>query len=94
MGEEDVVADIVRRARQSSVVIINESHERSEHRSFTAELLSVLRAKGFTALALEALNNPEPGTPAKYYPSFIREPSLPYFRMRMVFILGKLRSAA
>lgn len=89
IGTGDVLDEIVRRARKTSVVIINESHERSEHRGFTTTLLGPLRAEGYTALAIEALSNPEPGTPPKYYPSFIREPSLGYLQDEDGFYIGE-----
>ena len=75
MGVGDARDEIVKQARKTSLVIINESHERSEHRGFTTELLAPLRAEGYSALAIEALSNPEPGTPPEYYPSFMRKPS-------------------
>jgi hypothetical protein len=77
-GGEQVVDAIVQRARKTSVVIVNESHERSEDRGFTATLLGRLRAEGYTALAMEALSNPGPDTPKQYQPSFMRDPGLPY----------------
>lgn len=88
-GTGDALDEIVHRARMTSVVIINESHERSEHRGFTTVLLGPLRAEGYTALAMETLSNSEPGTPPKYYPSFIREPSLAYLQDEDGFYLGE-----
>lgn len=85
----DVVDEVVKRARKTSVVIINESHERSEHRGFTTALLAPLRAEGYAALALEALANPEPGTPPKYYSPFLREPGLPYLTDEDGFYVGE-----
>lgn len=75
----DVFAEIEDRARETSIVIINESHERSEHRGFTAEVLKRLRPLGYNTLAMEALANPLPDTPERYLPSFLRTPDLPYF---------------
>ena len=71
--------EIVRRARQTSVVIINESHERSLDRGFTADVAARLRPLGYSVLALEALSNPTADVPERYQPSFMRNPSLPYF---------------
>lgn len=88
-GAGDVVEEIVRRARTTSVVIVNESHERSEHRGFTARLLVRLRAEGYTALAMEALSNPPPGSELRYQPSFVREPGLPYLDDEDGFYLGE-----
>lgn len=85
----DPVKAIVERARTTSVVIINESHERSEDRGFTTTLLAPLRAEGYTALALEALANPEPDTPPQYYPPFLREPGLPYLTDEDGYYLGE-----
>lgn len=76
----NVMDEIVRRARQTSVVIINESHERSLHRQFTAEVARQLRPLGYDTLALETLSNPEPGAPTKYLPPFLAHPELPYLQ--------------
>lgn len=48
-GTGEVLNEIVQRARKTSVVIINEGHERSEHRGFTPALLGPLHAEGYTA---------------------------------------------
>jgi hypothetical protein len=77
-GAGDVMGEIVKRARQTSVVIVNESHERSEHRGFTASLLPRLRAEGYTALAMEALSHPEADMAVALHPVFMRQPTLPY----------------
>ncbi|MBB5712404.1 hypothetical protein [Sphingomonas xinjiangensis] len=74
----DVFSEIVSRARRTSIVVINESHQRSEHRGFTAEVAKRLRPLGYDILALETLSNPSPGIPAQYLPSFLKQPSLPY----------------
>lgn len=89
MGAGDVMDEIVQRARKTSLVIVNESHERSEHRGFTTELLGPLRAEGYSALAIEALANPEPGTRPEYYPSFMRKPRLPYLEDEDGYYLGE-----
>lgn len=75
---EPVLDEIVHRARQTSVVIINESHERSLDRGFTADVAARLRPLGYSVLALEALSNPTADVPERYQPSFMRNPSLPY----------------
>lgn len=75
----DVLSEIERRARKTSVVIITESHERSEHRGFSRALATRLRPLGFDTLALETLSPSMPGTPERYLPSFVRQPRLPYF---------------
>lgn len=74
----DVFSEIEGRARKTSIVIINESHARSEHRGFTAEVVRRLRPLGYNTLAVEALANPYPDTPERYWPSFLRQPNLPY----------------
>lgn len=76
----DVLTEIERRARKTSVVIITESHERSEHRGFSTALATRLRPLGFDTLALETLSPSMPGTPQRYLPSFVRQPTLPYFQ--------------
>lgn len=75
----DVFQEIERRARTTSIVIVNESHERSQHRGFTAQLAARLRPLGYDILAMEALLNNPPGTPTQYAPTFVRQPTLPYF---------------
>lgn len=74
----NVLDEIERRARQTSVVIVNESHERSEHRGFTAEIASRLRALGYDTLAMETLSNPQAGTPERFLPAFVARPGQPY----------------
>lgn len=75
----DVFAEIEDRARTTSIVIINESHERSEHRGFIAEVGRRLRPLGYNTLAIETLANPVSGTAEQRPPPFQRLPSLPYF---------------
>jgi hypothetical protein len=66
------------KARTTSIVIINESHERSEHRGFISEVARELRPLGYDTLAIETLSNSPPGTPERYQPTFLRQPGLPY----------------
>ena len=75
----DALREIELRARQTSVVIVTESHERSDHRGFITEIAARLRPLGYDTLALETLSPSMPGTPTKYLPSFVRQPALPYF---------------
>lgn len=75
----DVFTEIEADARNTSIVIVNESHERSDHRGFIAEVARRLRPLGYDTLAIETLSNPVSGTPNKYLPTFIRQPGLPYF---------------
>ncbi|MET0307174.1 MAG: hypothetical protein ABW023_00575 [Sphingomonas sp.] len=74
----DVFSEIESRALKTSIVIINESHQRSEHRAFTAEVAKRLRPLGYDTLAVETLSNPLPGTEDQYLPTFLKQPSLPY----------------
>jgi hypothetical protein len=74
----DVFDEIESRARRTSVVIVNESHERSEYRGFTAALAKRLKPLGYDTLAMETLQNPLPGTDDRYRPTFLKQPALPY----------------
>lgn len=71
--------EIEGRARKTRIVIVNESHERSEHRGFIAEIARRLRPLGYDNLAIETLSSSRPGTPARYLPTFVKQPDLPYF---------------
>ena len=70
--------EIVHRAGQTSIVIINESHERSRTRWFTTEIARHLRPLGYDTLGLETLSNPPATVPQRYLPSFLSHPELPY----------------
>jgi hypothetical protein len=72
------LAEITRRARQTRIVIINESHERSEHRGFSAQVARALRPLGYDVLALETLSNPPANVPTRYLPSFRVHPKRGY----------------
>jgi hypothetical protein len=72
------LAEITRRAQQTRIVIINESHERSEHRGFSAQVARALRPLGYDVLALETLSNPPTDVPARYLPSFRVHPKRGY----------------
>lgn len=74
----NILDEIGRRARLTSIVIINESHERSEHRGFTAQVARRLRPLGYDTLAMETLTNNPASTPKEYLPVFIQKPDLPY----------------
>ena len=86
---DDVLDAIARHARATTIVIINESHERSEDRGFTATVAARLRPLGYTALALEALQNDPPTTPERYRPPFVRQPTLPYLTDEDGFYLSE-----
>lgn len=75
----EVFTEIENRARATSIVIINESHERSEHRGFTVEVARRLRSLGYDSLAIETLSSPTPDTSARNLPMFIQMPDLRYF---------------
>jgi hypothetical protein len=53
----DAIAEIVKRARRTRVVILNESHETSRGRAFGLEVARALRRHGYSLLAIEALSN-------------------------------------
>lgn len=75
----DSVLDVIaERARGTSIVILNESHERSEHRGFSAKVAARLRPLGYTVLAMEALDNSGVSAPPQYRSPFLRQPALPY----------------
>ncbi|MBB5716261.1 hypothetical protein [Sphingomonas aerophila] len=77
-GSADALTAIEAGAAKTSIVIINESHERSEHRGFIAEVATRLRPLGYDTLAIETLSNSPPGTQERYLPTFQRQPGLPY----------------
>lgn len=60
----DAIARIVDAARDRRVVMLNEAHNCSRHRSFLAEVLRALRPLGFTHLAAEDfLHSTDPTAP-------------------------------
>lgn len=73
-----VLDEIARRAAQTSIVIINESHVRSRSRGFIAEVAERLRPLGYDTLAMETLLNPTPNMSARFLPPYIAHPDLPY----------------
>lgn len=58
-GMDDAIAEIVRQAADTRVVIVNESHTVTRHRDTIARLLSALRPLGFTVYAAETFSNAE-----------------------------------
>jgi len=74
----DPLTEIERRARQTSIVIINESHVRSDQRGFIAVVAKRLRAIGYDTLAMETLSHNAPNLKAAFQSPFIRQPNLPY----------------
>lgn len=53
---EPAISAIVERARETRVVILNESHSISGHRAFAAQVLRALRPLGFNIFAAETFN--------------------------------------
>jgi hypothetical protein len=76
---QSALDEIGRRAQQTSIVIINESHERSRDRGFTTEMIRLLRPLGYNVLALEALSHPPADEPEQYLPPIVKHPERPYF---------------
>jgi hypothetical protein len=85
----NVFGEIEGRARQTRIVIVNESHERSQHRGFVAEIARRLRPLGYDSLAIETLSSFQPGTPERYLPTFLKQPNLPYFEDEDGFYLSE-----
>lgn len=56
-GREQVLDAIVERARDTRVVIVNESHYVTLHRDFTRRLIERLRPLGYTVFAAETFSN-------------------------------------
>lgn len=88
-SERDVLVEIAEQASKTSIVIINESHERSEHRGFTAEVIRRLRSLGYDTLAMEALVNPYPETAKQYLPPYMKRPDVPYLEDEDGFYLSE-----
>lgn len=59
----DAIAEIVKRARKTRVVILNEAHDTSRGRAFGLEVARALRPLGYSLLAVEALSNGSGATP-------------------------------
>ena len=78
-GALDPLDEIARRAERTSIVIVNESHERTRHRGFIARIAGRLRPLGYDTLAIEALNNTLPGTLEQFLPSTVTRPDQPFF---------------
>ena len=55
-GGRSALAGIRDLAKDHTLVIINESHSRPRHRAFISEVVSMLRAEGFTHYAAETLS--------------------------------------
>lgn len=54
----DALNEIVRRARDHSVVVINEAHDEPRHRAFAETVIRALRAEGFDTFAAETFRHP------------------------------------
>jgi hypothetical protein len=60
----DAIEEIVRRARATNIVILNEAHTSPRDRVFALQVARALRPLGYSVLAVEALRNyPVPGDP-------------------------------
>ncbi len=60
----DAIDEIVRRARTTSIVILNEAHNSPRDRAFALEVARALRPLGYSVLAVEAIRNyPVAGDP-------------------------------
>ncbi|PJK09712.1 hypothetical protein CO614_09120 [Lysobacteraceae bacterium NML120232] len=59
----DAVSEIVKKARDKRLVILNEAHDLPLHRAFAYQLAMALRNEGYEYLALEALSNSGKHTP-------------------------------
>ena len=55
----DAIAEIVRRARATSIVVLNEAHHSPRDRAFALEVARALRPLGYSVLAAEAFTNVE-----------------------------------
>ncbi len=64
----DPFAVIMPKARNTSVVLINEAHHVPAHRAFAATLLDSLYAAGYTVLSLEALSEEDTAINSRKYP--------------------------
>jgi hypothetical protein len=53
----DAIAEIVRRARRTSIVILNEEHDSPRDRAFALEVARALRPFGYSLLAAEAFSS-------------------------------------
>lgn len=53
----DALPEIVRRARDARIVILNENHLEPRHRAFGLQVARALRPLGYRSLAIEALTN-------------------------------------
>ncbi len=56
----DAIAEIVRRARETRVVILNEAHDSPRDRAFALKVARALKPLGYSILAAETFDN-EPG---------------------------------
>lgn len=60
----DAIPEIVRRARSTSIVILNEAHNSPRDRAFALQVARALRPLGYSVLAVEAIRNyPVAGDP-------------------------------
>lgn len=69
----EAIAEIVARARRTSIVIVNEDHDSPRDRAFSLELARALRPLGYSILAAEAFANPPPDFPERPVEDLARE---------------------
>ncbi|WP_421785139.1 hypothetical protein [Hyphobacterium sp.] len=80
LAAADALDTLRHMARDYRVVMINEAHNVSRHRAFTAELLTALHADGFTAFAAEGFHEQtgsrmaEVGHPRHDQSAYIQDP--------------------
>jgi hypothetical protein len=86
---------ILKRAKESKLVMINEDHNDPKHRVFTESMLLELYNNGFQYLALEALEYLDKDINKRKFPilksgSFIKEPQMANLIRTAIFIGYKL----
>ena len=63
-SSRDAIAEIVRRAKTTNIVILNEAHNIPRDRAFALQVARALRPLGYSVLAVEAIRNyPVAGDP-------------------------------
>ncbi|MEJ8803234.1 hypothetical protein [Pontibacter sp. H249] len=64
----DPFAVIMSKARNASLILLNEAHHVPAHRAFAATMLDSLYAAGYTILSLEALSEEDTAVNSRKYP--------------------------
>ena len=60
----DAIAEIVRRAADTNIVVLNEAHQSPRDRAFALEVARALRPLSYSVLAAETIDNADPGAPS------------------------------